>query len=139
MKTLKITDDSGFIAIANSDKYISFVDKDWELPQLLHHFVNEMNKDALIIWSTGMENDWTIDFLAKPSSKKSFRELNKSISVTDGQLFLTNYEDLTTAAQFREERIPSRHNSHLNIKLENGKYNITIRQMFDPDDNIYDP
>jgi hypothetical protein len=137
--TLKITDDSGFIAIVNSDKYISFVDKDWELPQLLHHFVTEMNKDTLIIWSTGMENNWTVDILDKPSNKKSYRELNKSISVTEGQLFLTNYEDLTMAAQFDNERIPSKHNSELNIKLDNGKYNFTIRQMYDPYDNNYDP
>src|SRR6478735_1648595 len=105
MTTLKITDDSGFIAIANSDEYISFVDNDWELYQLLDHFVKEMNKDTLIIWSTGMENDWTIDILDKPSNKKPFREFNKSISVTEGQLFLTNYEDLTMAAQFDDERI----------------------------------
>jgi hypothetical protein len=39
----KITDDSGFLAIVNPHKYNSFVDENWELPQLFNHFVNEMN------------------------------------------------------------------------------------------------
>lgn len=62
---LKITDDSGFIAIVNADKYNSFVDENWELPQLLNRFVDEMNKDALIIWATGSENKWIVEFSDK--------------------------------------------------------------------------
>ena len=51
---LTIADDSGFIAIANCDKYISFIDENWELPQLITHFVDEMNKQSLIVWATGL-------------------------------------------------------------------------------------
>jgi hypothetical protein len=135
---LKITDDSGFIAIVNADKYNSFVDENWELTQLLNRFVDEMNKDALIIWATGSENEWTVEFFDRPSNKKAFREFQKSITVTTGQFFLTNYEDLTMAAQFNTEKIPADHNSDLCIKLDNGNYNFTIRQMFDPDDYDYE-
>lgn len=59
---LNITDDSGFIAIVNADKYFSFVDENWNLPQLLNHFVDQMNKQTLIIWTTGLQNTWTIIF-----------------------------------------------------------------------------
>ena len=132
--TLTITDDSGFLAIANADRYNSFVDFEWELPQLLNHFIDEMNNGNLIIWRTDSENRWTIDFRENPSSKKAFREFVKTIEVTHGRLFLTNYEDLTIAAQFHEEKIPAKHNADLYVKLDNGNYELTIRQLFDPKD-----
>ena len=137
--TLRITDDSGFIAIVNTDKYVSFVHEDWEFPQLTNHFIHEMNKENLIVWKTGLEGEWTIAFLNSPSSEKSFREFSKTIVVTSEQLFLTNYEDLTSAAQFADIKIPNVHNADLVIKLENGKYKFTIRQMFDPGDYDFDP
>ena len=134
---LTITDDSGFLAIVNSDKYQSFVDSDWELHQLFNRFADEMNNDSLIIWATGYENEWTVIFLDKPSDDVAFREFSKSIYVTNGRLFLTNYEDLTMAAQFQEEKIPQGGNAELCINLDNGKYNFTIRQLFDPNDYDY--
>ena len=68
--TLTKTDDSGFIGVVNPDKYNSFVSEDWQLPQLLNRFVDEMNNDTLILWSTGSENVWIVDFLSNPSYKK---------------------------------------------------------------------
>ena len=114
--TLTITDDSGFLAIANADRYNSFVDGQWNLSQLLTHFVDEMNNANLIIWRTGSENKWTIEFLDNPSNKKAFREFAKTIEVTHGQLFLTSYEDLTMAAQFSEEKIPAKDNDEYDKK-----------------------
>ena len=135
---LKITDDSGFIAIVNADKYNSFVNEDWELKQLMNHFISEMNKETLLIWATGSEDEWAVAFLDTPSIDKAFREFNKTIEVTNGQLFLTNYEDLTMAAQFRESKIPAAHHAGLNIKLDNGRYDLSVRQMFDPTNYDYD-
>ena len=136
--TLTLTDDSGFLAIVNADKYNSFVSEQWELPQLLNRFVDEMNNNTLIIWATGSENQCTINFLDTFSDKKSFREFSKTIEVTNGQLFLTNYEDLTMAAQFADEKIPTKHNSELSIQLDNGKYEFIVRQLFDPKDYKYE-
>jgi hypothetical protein len=133
-----ITDDSGFLAIVNADKFNSFVSEQWELLQLFQRFIQEMNKDHLIIWATGLENKWTVHFLDKPTNKKAFREFSKAIEVTDGQLFLTNYEDLTMAAQFVDEKIPSKQNQDLYIQLDNGKYEITVRQLFDPTNYEYE-
>ncbi len=135
----KITDDSGFLAIANSDNYNSYVDENWDLPQLINRFVDEMNKETLIIWATGSSGEWTVLFADKVSNKKAFREFSKTINVTDGKLCLTNYEDLTMAAQYDDNKIPAEHNSDLTIKLDNGQYNFTVRQMFDPEDYDYDP
>jgi hypothetical protein len=136
---LTITDDSGFLAIVNADKYNSFVSEDWQLSQLFNRFVDEMNNDNLILWSTGSENVWTVNFVSVPSDIKSFREFYKTLEVTNGKIFLTNYEDLTMAAQFHEEKIPAKHNSDLSIDLGNGKHEFLIRQLFDPEDNNYEP
>lgn len=138
IKKLKITDDSGFLALVNSETYQSFVDKNWELTQLMNHFVDEMNKNSIIFWATGSENEWTVSFVDKPSNKNSFREFTKTINITNEKMHLTNYEDLTMAAQFEDTKIPAEHNSGLTIKLNNGLYELTIRQMFDPEDYGYE-
>ena len=130
----EITDGSGFLSIVNVDKYKSFVDRDWELDQLMDHFISEMNNDSIIIWATGAQGRWNVVFLNNRSEMEAFREFYKEISVTNSRLYLTNYEDLTMAAQFDDEVIPSKHNSNLFLTLQNGNYNLTIRQIFDPDD-----
>lgn len=134
---LSITDDSGFLAIVNASLYTSFIDEDWELTELFNHFVSEMNKDSVIVWATGSENEWTLAITDKASGKKAFRQFSKSIFVTDEKLYLTNYEDLTNAAQFEDVGLPAKHNSGLVIPLENGLYNVTVRQMFDPENDDY--
>jgi hypothetical protein len=136
--TLTITDDSGFLGIVNADKYNSFISGDWQLSQLLNHFVDEMNRDNLILWSTGSENTWTVHFVNNPSGTKSFREFYKTLEVTSGKIFLTNYEDLTMAAQYHDEKIPAKHNAKQSIDLGNGRHEFQIRQLFDPEDNNYD-
>ena len=41
------------------------------------------------------------------------------------------------AAQFSDNQIPSDNNADLSIKLENGNYNFTVRQMFDPNNQDF--
>jgi len=137
--TLTITDDSGFLGIVNPDKYNSFVSEDWQLSQLFKRFVDEMNNDNLIFWSTGSENAWTVNFVNEPSETKSFREFSKTLEVTNGKIFLTNYEDLTMAAQYDDEKIPTKHNANLSISLDNGRHEFQIRQLFNPADDNYNP
>ena len=137
-KKFKISDGSGFLAIVNDDTYKSFLYENWELPQLMNHFIFEMNKSALIFWATGSQEEWTVALLEKPSAKKSFRAFTKSITVTNEKLYLTNYEDLTMAAQFKDEKVPAAHNADWIIKLDNGIYDMTIRQLFDPEDFDYE-
>jgi hypothetical protein len=132
MKRFKITDDSGFLAIINADRYKSFVNEDWELNELMDRFIAEMNQDNLIIWATGLENLWTVDVLPAPSGNPAFREFTKTIEVTAGRLYLTNYEDITMAAQFADEKLPSKHQQDKYIGLPNGRYSLTIRQLYDP-------
>src|SRR3546814_9564220 len=104
----------------------------------MKHFVDEMNNKYIIFWATGSAYEWTVSFVDKSSNKKAFREFTSTINVTDEKLYLTNYEDLTMSAQFEDTKIPAKHNSDLIIKLENGLYNLTIRQLFEPEDYDYD-
>jgi hypothetical protein len=135
MKSFKITDDSGFLAVVNADRYRSFVHEDWGLYELMDHFVAEMNNDNLDMWATGLEGYWAVAFLSGPSSRPAFREFTKTIEVTAGRLHLTNYEDLTFAAQFPDEKLPPKHQEAQYFELPNGRYALTIRQMYDPADS----
>lgn len=130
--TYKISDDAGFSAIVNADKYASFVKRDWHFSDLKLHFTEAMNNETLIIWGTGTEGDWAVKFVEQPSPQHAFREFNKVIRVTMGGLYLTNYEDLTMAAQFEDRKIPAMHRSDLFVPMSNGRYTLTVRQMFDP-------
>lgn len=130
--TYKIPDDSGFSAIVNADQYPSYVKRDWHFDDLKLHFTEAMNNESLIIWGTGIEGDWAVKFVETPSPRKAFREFNQRIRVTSGGLYLTNYEDLSLAAQFEDRKIPAMHRSDLFIPMDNGRYALTIRQMFNP-------
>lgn len=131
----KIYDEDGFIALVNAATYQSFVDEDWNLEQLMAHFATEMGQHHLVVWQTSNMGGgvWNVTFLDAPSTTHAYREFTDTITVTDGKLYLTDYTDLTMAAQFRDERIPSINNEELKVPLANGDYNITIRQMVDPD------
>lgn len=133
MKSFKITDDSDFLAIVNAHRYKSFVREDWDFYELMDHFVAEMNSDNLVIWATGLENSWSVAFLPGPSTRHAFREFTKTIEVTAGRLHLTNYEDLTLAAQFSDQNLPPKYGDAEYLELPNGRYALTIRQMYDPE------
>jgi len=132
--TFDFLDEDGFISIVNADKYKGFVDSDWQLDQLLQHFVDQMNNNSLIIWNSNEDggNKWTIEILNQPSEKEEFRHFSFPITVTNDCLYLVPYNDLTIAAQFENEIVPSKYNSHLKVNIANGFYNVTVRQMFDP-------
>lgn len=131
-----IADEDGFIAIVNADRYKGFVSEDWELDQLFTHFTNEMNHQNVIVWQTDSEGGglWSVAVLSAPSANDSFREFSKTITVTDGHLYFATYTDLTMAAQFEDEKIPSNENADLKIAVVNGNYEVIVRQLFNPDD-----
>lgn len=110
MKRFEITDDSGFLAVVNADRYKTFVTEDWELKELMDHFIAEMNNDNLVIWGTGLENYWKVDFVD---------------------------------ASYAHRTLPEKHSADDYVELPNGLYNLTIRQLCDPNhldlDNEIDP
>ncbi|MDR6568331.1 hypothetical protein MRBLMN1_002653 [Chitinophaga ginsengisegetis] len=134
-REFRIGDEDGFIGIVNATAYHSFVDNDWELGQLFRHFTQAINDETLIVWETSPGGgDWTVEFLESASGKDAFRQFESSIVVTDDRLYLTNYTDLTMAAQFEDCVIPDKLNADLYITLTPGRYHCTVRQMFVPGD-----
>jgi len=133
MKILEISDDSGFLGIANYHRYQSFLSTDWDFEMIKEKIIAEMNSLNLLFWGTGMESTWKVKIDNKPSEKEAFREEKGVIEVTDGKLYLTNYETLTMAAKYRKIKLPEKHQEHLSIELENGKYMVKFRQMVDPE------
>ena len=131
---MQIIDNDGFLAIVGSSKFNSFLTEDWELDQLMNHFVEQMNQGHFLIWRTGYEGGtWNVDFVFERSDADSYREFEATIEVTNEKLFLTEYADLTMAASYPEQKIPSTHNSNLYFELLNGLYSVTVRQLFNPE------
>jgi len=131
---LKINDDDGFIAVVNRASYNGFVDEDWQFDQLMAHFTDQMRAGNIVIWRTSNDGggNWLVSFQEQPSATFAFRQFDQFINVTSGELFLTNYADLTMAAQFEDVSIPAAHNAELKIELKNGWYKLTVRQLFNP-------
>ncbi|GLR16155.1 hypothetical protein [Portibacter lacus] len=134
-KILKISDDSGFIGIANLSTYDSFIGKNWNFNQLKEHIVIEINKNNLLFWATGREDDWTVKFIinGEETIKKPFRKEEAIIQVTNNKLYLVNYETLTMAAQFEHVILPENHLNQLFIELDNGYYLTSFCQVQNPE------
>src|SRR5215203_2009722 len=98
----EIPDDSGFLALIDPDAYESFVNKDWGFDELVAHFINQMQKQRLLIWGTGAEELWRVQVRFSTSAVRGYREVDGSLVVTNNRLLLTNYDALTMAAQFQE-------------------------------------
>lgn len=137
-KLFKISDDSGFMGLVNVDKYRPFIKEDWNFSDLRERIIQEMNLCNLLFWSTGQEGLWNVRITNQKTDDKPFRTTQGLIKVTSEKLFLTNYEDLSMAAQYEDEKLPQKHNSDLGLLLENGNYNVTISQLFDPENLIHD-
>jgi hypothetical protein len=136
MKILEISDDSGFLGLANFGRYKSFISGDWDFKMMKKRIIEEMNACHLIFWATGSEGTWKVNVGGQKTNPNSFREDSGLIEVTDGTLFLTNYESLTMAAQFEQVKLPLKNSEDLLIEVENGRYLVKFRQLFDP--NAYE-
>jgi hypothetical protein len=132
-KIFKISDDSGFLGLVNVDRYDSFVSENWEFSDLKERFIREMNRGSLLLWSTGQGGFWNVKITTDKEEHTPFKTTSGEINVTDEKLYLINYEDLSMAAQFQDEKLPQKHNADLGLEIANGNYNIRINQLFNPD------
>jgi hypothetical protein len=136
--TIEINDYDGIISLVNSETYKTFVDKDWELEQLKNHFIHQMNLNSLIVWQTNNFGGsyWKVKFNTIESNEIAHSEFNTSIEVTEGKLYLADYTDLTMCAQFEEYKIPAKKRENQYIEIENGKYQVKVKRLFNPDENL---
>ena len=134
-RNYKISDDSGFMGIANLNKYESFVDSNWDFEMLKKRIVDQINLNNILFWSTGREDIWNVQVTtnAKLASSNFYRIEEGLIEVTDEILYLVNYETLSMAAQFQDTKLPERHLENLNFELNNGLYLVEFGQLNDPE------
>lgn len=130
----EISDDACFLGLINTERYISFVDENWEFDQIKKRIIRESNKGHILLWGTELPNSWRIRVCDKPVADKFFKEFEGKIKVSHSKLHLINYESLSFAAQFEEEQLPEEELADLNVKLDNAVYDVKVRQLFNPDE-----
>lgn len=134
--------DTNFIGIVNAEKYQSFVDEDWNLDMLLHHFSNEMKKGHILVYQMteeGIEHSWNVDVKigTEEAVHKCFRKAVGYIKVTENKLYMIDYGCLTMAAQFEDEKVPDSNNIEYKIDIENGVYKVEFVQYYNVDKDEY--
>lgn len=133
MPVLEVTDDSGFLALVVPAAYETFVASHWTFDQIMAHFKAQMARRSLLMWGTGLEGFWKVDVTLKKTKVTGFREVIMPLQIVGGSLLLTNYESLTMAAQFKDVRLPEKHQENLLVSLSDGDYTCRIIQMFNPE------
>ena len=133
-----ILDEDGFLAIVNADQYQSFVDKDWQFEQLIAHFKIQIKQLNLVLWQTNEWGGgvWNIEVIRDSNLLKGQHQFKQFIQVTNQKLYFSNYTDLTMAAQFTDECIPSKDNQQLCVELANGPYLMTVSNLFEKEQDL---
>lgn len=134
--------DTNFIGVANAEQYHSFVDADWELDALLQHFGEEMKKGNVLIaqmTEEGIEHSWdvTVNIGTEEMNPNCFRSAIGYLKVTNHELYLVDYDCLTMAAQFEDEKVPDENCAKYKIPMANGEYKVEVIQYYDVDQNEY--
>lgn len=134
--------DTNFIGIANAEQYHTFVDEDWTLESLLNHFAKEMTKGNVLIsqmTEEGIEHSWkvTVNIGTEEINTNCFRRAIHFLSVTSHELYLVDYDCLTMAAQFDDEKVPDENCSNYQIPIDNGNYKVEVLQYYNVDKNEY--
>jgi len=137
---LKIVDDDCMIALVNIKKFNETLpfQQSWTWKQL-NNFILKKNNENLIVFSTGSEEEWTLEFLINEESKTTyFRKFEQNIEITDGALHLISWGDLTSTLQFTDTMLPGNGNEDVQIKIKNSFYRVVVKQLFNPEDYDYD-
>jgi len=132
----QISDDARFLGLINTDLYESFIDEDWEFEDIEVRIIRECQKGHLLFWGTSVPNLWTVRICSRASSTKAFQSFKGRIKVSNSKLHLINYESITLAAEFEDEQLPDSDLEALYVNLANGIYEVTIRQLFDPERDL---
>lgn len=132
----QISDDASFLGLINTDLYESFIDEDWEFEDIEVRVVRECQKGHLLFWGTSVPNLWTVRICSQASSANAFQSFKGKIKVSNSKLHLINYESITLAAHFEDEQLPNSDLEALYVTLDNGIYDVNIRQLFDPERDV---
>lgn len=123
-----VVDEDGFVALVCPDTYSGYVGEDWTLDQVLATFVEQMNTGALFSVYPGPDlADASLRISDTPSTAAAQREVSGLIRVGEAGLWLTDYTQLTMAAQFIDTAPCVAH--HVRLPVPSGVYRVTLRQF----------
>lgn len=86
--------------------------------------------------------DAPVDIHAEPSATPSTRDFRSVLVVGGDGLWVTDYTDLTMAAQFDDQPVVPRPQEATRVLLPAGRYAVTFRQLrasVTPDTGLVDP
>jgi hypothetical protein len=132
----QISDDATFLGLINTDLYESFINEDWEFEDIEVRIIRECQKGHLLFWGTSVPNLWTVRICSQASSQNAFQSFQGKIKVSNSKLHLINYESIVLAAEFEDEQLPDSDLEALHVSLENGIYDVNIRQLFNPEKDL---
>lgn len=129
-------DDDGFVCVVAPDSYEGFVDEDWTLDRLLGRFVEQMNRGALFVAYPGPDAaNSEIRLGTEQARAGTGREASGIVQVGAAGLWLTDYAELTMAAQFSDESPIASYSQRLPVTA--GRYRITLREEVVEDESTF--
>jgi hypothetical protein len=120
------------LAIVDAAAYPTFVSGQWELDDIRRHFVEQMRRGTMLAWGTGAPANWRLEVGGPRRVGGGYCEFTGRIRASKGVLHLVAYDELTMAAQFADERLPSPHGGRRSVRLPAGRYDCRVVQLFDP-------
>jgi hypothetical protein len=128
----EVVDDDGFMAILDPHAYASFVDDDATFDEIEANYIAHMGAHSLLIWGTGMENEWNVEVSFSRSVRTGYREVVGSLRSSEGLLCLSDHGTLGEAAISQSYTIAPPDQHDLYIKVEPGLYQCRIVQLYEP-------
>ncbi|GAA2070345.1 hypothetical protein [Microbacterium hatanonis] len=121
-------DEDGFVCLVAPETYHGFVDEDWELGQLLGHFVSQMNLGSLFIAYPGPDDAGAaVAFVERAARPMTTSDAVGSVVVGPGGLWVTDYAQLTMAAQFDDEAPTS--SGAVRLSVHEGVHRVTLQRV----------
>lgn len=128
----EVTDDRGYLAVVDPDAYETFVSHDWDDDQIRAHFLEQMRRERILVWCSGMEETWDVEVTHGRTNRRGFREAEGPIRCTRGRLLFTSFDSLSMAAQFADVTLPEAHERDQVLELPIGEYRCRVVQTHDP-------
>jgi hypothetical protein len=91
-----------------------------------------MNLGTMLAWGTGASGNWQIALGSKSETARGFREFTHRIRATGKKLFLTSYDELTMAAQFKKIKLPQQGTEDWFFPMKPGDYECRVVQLYSP-------
>jgi hypothetical protein len=120
------------LAVVDLAAYRSFVAPDWTLDAIREHFAAEVARGAMLAWGTGAPGNWRVEVTRERGPQGGFRECAGRVRVTADRLYLTSYDELTVAAQFRDVCLPRPGTEEWAVAVEPGWYDCRVVQLYNP-------